>query len=100
MRRDVDARGADRRRRAGQARPGAARCGLREASWATTAGIGGGAIASEIGSRRAGKHAKGADAAGIVLGNPGAVGVTSSSLVTMAVKVSFGGQIKDVSEVP
>ena len=66
---------------------------------ATTAGIGGGAIASEIGSRRAGKHAKGADAAGIVLGNPGAVGVTSSSLVTMAVKVSFGGQIKDVTEV-
>jgi hypothetical protein len=66
---------------------------------ATTAGVGGGVIVNEIGSRWAGKHAKGADAAGIVLGSPGAVGVTSSSLVTMAVKVSFGGQIKDVPEV-
>ena len=65
-----------------------------------TAAAGGGVIASEIGARWAGKHAKGADAAGIELANPGAVAVTPTSLVTMAVTMSFGGgQIKEVNEV-
>ena len=66
---------------------------------ATTAIAGGDLISREIGARKAGKQAKGADAAGIELGNPGAVAVTPTSLVTMAVKVSLGGQIKDVKDV-
>jgi hypothetical protein len=66
---------------------------------ATTAGVGGGVIPSEIGARWTGKQHKGADAAGIELGNPGAVAVTPTKLLTMAVKVSFGGQIKEVTEV-
>jgi hypothetical protein len=66
---------------------------------ATTAGIGAGPIPTEIGSRWAGKQHKGADAAGIKLANPGAVAVTATNLLTMAVKVSFGGQIKEVTEV-
>jgi hypothetical protein len=65
---------------------------------ATTAGVGG-VVPGEIGSRWAGKQHKGADAAGIQLGNPGAVAVTATNLLTMAVKVSFGGQIKEVTEV-
>jgi len=66
---------------------------------ATTAAAGGGLIASEIGAHKAGKQGKGADAAGIKLGNPGAVAVTATSLVTMEVGVSMGGQIKEVKEV-
>jgi hypothetical protein len=66
---------------------------------ATTTAAGGGVIPSEIGVRWAGKQAKGAEAADIALGNPGAVAVTRTSLLTMAVKVSFTGQIKDVTEV-
>jgi hypothetical protein len=66
---------------------------------ATTAAVGGGLITNEIGSRWAGKQRKGADSAGIELGNPGAVAVTATSLVTMAVGVSMGGQIKEVKEV-
>ena len=65
---------------------------------ATTAGVGG-VVPGEIGSRWAGKQHKGAGAAGIELGNPGAVAVTATNLLTMAVKVSFGGQIKEVTEV-
>ena len=65
----------------------------------TTAAVGGGIIASEIGSRIAGKQSAGAGAAGIELGNPGAVAVTATSLVTMGVKVSFTGQIKEVTDV-
>lgn len=65
----------------------------------TTAAIGGGAIVREIGSRWSGKHAQGAEAAGIELGNPGAVAVTAASLVTMKVKVSAMGAIKEVTEV-
>jgi len=61
---------------------------------ATTAGIGGGAIVSGIGGKRVSDQRQGAEAAGIVLGNPGAVAVTATSLVTMRVKVSMGGQIK------
>jgi hypothetical protein len=64
-----------------------------------TAGAGAGVIASEIGARWAGKQRAGADAAGIALGNPGAVAVTPTSLVTMKVKVSALGSIKDVTEV-
>jgi hypothetical protein len=64
-----------------------------------TAAAGAGPIVGEIGSRWAGKQRKGAEASGIELGNPGAVAVTPTSLLTMAVKVSFTGQIKDVTEV-
>lgn len=66
---------------------------------ATTAAAGGGLIASEIGHRIAGKQQGGAEAAGIQVGNPGAIAVTSTSLVTMAVKVSAMGSIKDITEV-
>jgi hypothetical protein len=66
---------------------------------ATTAAAGAGLIASEIGSRWAGKQRKGADAAGIDVGNPGAVAVTPTSLVTMKVKVSAMGAIKEVTEI-
>lgn len=65
---------------------------------ATTAGVGG-VIPGEIGARWTGKQQKGADAVGIELGNPGAVAVTPTDLLTMAVKVSFGGQIKEVTAV-
>lgn len=66
---------------------------------ATTAGIGGGPIVSAIGAKKVGDQAEGAKAAGIVLGNPGAVAVTPTSLLTMEVKVSMMGQIKEVTEV-
>jgi hypothetical protein len=65
---------------------------------ATTA-VAGGLIAGEIGARWAGKNRKGAAAAGISLGNPGAIAVTPTSLVTMKVKVSAMGAIKEVTEV-
>jgi len=65
----------------------------------TTAAAGGGAIAREIGSRWAGKQSKGAEAVGIALGNPGAVAITPTSLVTMKVKVSAMGAIKEITEV-
>lgn len=66
---------------------------------ATTAGIGGGAIVSGIGGKRVSDQRKGAEAAGISVGNPGAVAVTPTSLLTMQVKVSFSGQIKEVTEI-
>jgi hypothetical protein len=66
---------------------------------ASTASAGAGVIASEIGSRWAGKHRKGAEAAGIEIGNPGAVAITPSNLVTMKVKVSAMGAIKEVTDV-
>ena len=66
---------------------------------ATTAAAGGGLIASEIGARWAGKHRKSAATAGIEVGNPGAVAITATSLVTMKVKVSAMGAIKEVTEV-
>jgi len=66
---------------------------------ATTAAAGGGLIASEIGHRIAGKQTGGAAVAGIELGNPGAVAVTASNLLTMKVKVSLMGAIKDVEQV-
>jgi len=65
---------------------------------ATTA-VASGGIAREVGAQWSGKQHKGADAAGIELGNPGAVGVTATSLVTMRVKVSMMGAIKDVTEI-
>jgi hypothetical protein len=67
---------------------------------ANVAAAGGGLISTEIGARWAGKHGKGAEAAGIALANPGAVAVTPTSLLTLAVEMSFGGgQVKDVTEV-
>jgi hypothetical protein len=66
---------------------------------ATIAAAGGGLIASEIGAQKAGRQATGAAAAGIEIGNPGAVAVTATSLITMKVKVSFTGSIKDIEEV-
>jgi hypothetical protein len=74
------------------------------AAWAKprgsmTAAAGGGLIASEIGARWAGKQHKGARAAEIKLGSPGALAVTATSLVTMKVKVSAMGAIKEVTEV-
>jgi hypothetical protein len=66
---------------------------------ASTAAAGAGVVASEIGARWSGKHTKGAEAAGITIGNPGAVAITPSSLVTMKVKVSAMGSIKEVTEV-
>jgi hypothetical protein len=66
---------------------------------ASTAASGAGVIVGEIGSRWAGKHRKGAAAAGIEIGNPGAVALTATSLVTMKVKVSAMGAIKEVTEV-
>ena len=64
-----------------------------------TAAAGGGVIVSEIGARWAGRQREGAEGAGIELGNPGAVAITPTSLVTMSVKVSALGAIKDVKEV-
>ena len=74
------------------------------AAWAkprgsTTAAAGGGVIVGEIGARWAGKHRKGAEAANISVANPGAVAITSTSLVTMKVKVSAMGAIKEVTDV-
>jgi hypothetical protein len=73
------------------------------AAWAkprgSTTAVAGGVIGGEIGAQWSGKHRKGAEAAGIELGNPGAVAVTSTSLITMAVKVGLTGQIKEVTEV-
>jgi len=66
---------------------------------ATTAAVSGGLIATEAGARRAGSQGRGADAAGIKLGNPGAVAVTRTRFVTMEVGVSMGGQIKEIKEV-
>ena len=66
---------------------------------ATTATVGRGLITGEIGARWAGKQHKGADTVGIELGNPGALAVTPTSLVTMQVGVSMGGQVKEVKEV-
>jgi hypothetical protein len=59
----------------------------------------GGLVAGEIGARWAGKHREGAKAAGFQLGNPGAIAVTPTSLVSMKVKVSAMGAIKEVTDV-
>jgi hypothetical protein len=64
-----------------------------------TAAAGAGVIVGEIGARWSGKQRKGAEAMGIQLGNPGAVAITPTSLVTMKVKVSAMGAIKEVTEV-
>jgi hypothetical protein len=66
---------------------------------AMTAAAGGGVIASEVGARWVAKQHKGAAAAEIAIGNPGAVAITATSLVTMKVKVSAMGAIKEVAEV-
>jgi hypothetical protein len=74
------------------------------AAWANprgamTASVGGGVAVSEIGSRWAGKQKSGAEAVGIQLAKPGALAITPTSLVTMKVKVSATGQIKEIEEV-
>jgi hypothetical protein len=56
-------------------------------------------IVQQIGDVWTGKQRRGAQAAGIAVGNPGAVAVTPSSFVTMRVKVSMMGAIKEVTEV-
>ncbi len=66
---------------------------------ATTAAAGAGVIVGEIGARWTGKQHEGADTVGIEIGNPGAVAVTPTSLVTMKVKVSAMGAIKEVADV-
>ena len=65
----------------------------------STATAGAGVIVGEIGARWAGKHRKGAEAAGIEIGNPGAVAITARNLVTMKVKVSAMGAIKEITDV-
>jgi hypothetical protein len=64
---------------------------------ATTAGAGG--IAGVVGGSWAGKQRNAAAAVGIQLGSPGALAVTPTSLVTMSVRVSLGGQIKEITEI-
>lgn len=64
----------------------------------TTASMGGVAVGA-IGSKWAGKQREGAEAAGIELGNPGAVAITPANLVTMKVKVSAMGAIKSVEQI-
>ena len=63
---------------------------------ASTAASGVGAISSEIGAQWGGKQRKGAGEAGIKLGNPGAVIVTATSLITARVGVSMGGSVKEI----
>lgn len=65
---------------------------------ATTAAAAGG-LGSAIGRSWAGKQTEGAAAANIELGNPGAVAVTPTSLLTLAVKVSMMGKITDINQV-
>ena len=73
------------------------------AAWAKPRGsstaAAGGVIAGEIGAQWTGKHHEGAQAAGIKLADPGAVAVTATNLITMAVKVGMTGGIKEVTEV-
>jgi hypothetical protein len=70
------------------------------AAWAkprgATTAVAGGGIA---GARWSGKQHKGAAAANISIASPGAVAITATSLVTMKVKVSAMGAIKEVTDV-
>jgi hypothetical protein len=66
---------------------------------ATTAVAGGGIIVGAIGGKQVRNQRKSAEAAGIVLASPGAVAVTATSFLSMSVKVSMGGAIKEVTEV-
>jgi hypothetical protein len=74
------------------------------AAWANprgsmTASVGGGVAVGEIGVRWMGKQSGGAEAVGLQLGKPGALAITPTSLITMKVKVSATGQIKEIEEV-
>ena len=62
---------------------------------ATMSATGGGLV----GGLSVRKQTRAAAEAGLVLGNPGAVALTATSLVTMQVKVSMTGEIKQVEEV-
>jgi hypothetical protein len=66
---------------------------------ATTAVAGGGIIVGAIGGKQVRNQRKSAEAAGIVLASPGAVAVTATSFLSMSVKVSLGGAIKEITEV-
>jgi hypothetical protein len=66
---------------------------------ATTAVAGGGVIVGAIGGKQVRNQRKGAEAAGIELASPGAVAVTATSFLSMSVKVTMGGAIKEVTEV-
>jgi hypothetical protein len=73
------------------------------AAWANprgsmTASVGAGVAVSEIGGRWMGKQRGGAEGAGIELGKPGALVITPTSLITMKVKVSATGQIKEIEQ--
>lgn len=63
------------------------------------ADVGGYGVTKAIGDKWAGGNKQGAETAGIVLANPGAIAVTPTSLVSMAIKVGFSGKIKEVTEV-
>lgn len=64
---------------------------------ASTAGAGG--AAGIVGGLWAGAQHERAAAVGIRFGSPGALAVTPTSLVTVAVRVSFGGQITEITEI-
>ncbi len=64
---------------------------------ASTASAGG--IAGMIGGSVVGRQHDAAAAVQLQLGSPGALAVTPTSLVTMAVRVSLGGQIKEITEI-
>src|SRR5689334_21144131 len=64
---------------------------------ATTAGVGG--IAGAVGGSWAGRQHDSAATVGIQLGSPGALAVTATSLLTMAVRVSLTGQIKEITDI-
>ena len=66
---------------------------------ATTMVAGAGVITSEIGAQWQVKQRRGADAAELKLGNPGAVALTTTSFLTMEVAVGMGGKIKEIKEV-
>jgi hypothetical protein len=65
----------------------------------STMAVAGGGIVGAIGGQWAGRQNQGAAAAGIQLGNPGAVAVTPTSLVTMQVGVTPLGKIKEVRQI-
>lgn len=66
---------------------------------ATTAVAAGGLIPGAIGGKQVRNQRKGAAAAGIELANPGAVAVTATSFLSMSVKLSMGGAVKEVTDV-
>ena len=64
----------------------------------TTAGAGAGVIVAEIGAKLARSQHKGAGEVDIKLGNPGALILTPTSLITAKVGVSAMGSITEIKE--